>query len=155
MADEAPRKKKHGDAFTSVAIWQFLCFILLLCFVWASEFVDLPGVVGGAQERAPFNTHRVLVLSIAIGAAGVIAVGHTYEKQKSVVRRILKTCMFCNRIQTHKGDWEHVSDYFFAHYPADLQKGSCPACEEMVNAVNARVAVKEMEDEALADSRQE
>ena len=138
MADIEKRRSFRADAFTSIAVWQFMAFILLLSFVWASEFLDLPAIVFGTP-RTQFNPHRVLVLSVAIGTAGVIAVGHTYERQRAVIKKILMTCLYCHRVKTEDGTWEHVEEYFIKHYPVAMNRGACPSCREMLDSVDQKV----------------
>ncbi len=44
------------DAFAQVALWQFLSFLLLLCFIWAVEYFDIPHILGA--EKTHFNWIR-------------------------------------------------------------------------------------------------
>ncbi len=40
---EKTKATTKKDAFASVAVWQFLAFIMLLCFVWVNEFLGVRG----------------------------------------------------------------------------------------------------------------
>ena len=122
------------DAFASIAIWQIAAFALLLFFVWASEWLDAPSHLFDA-EATPFSIYRVAVLSLGIIAAGIVTVGHTYEQQRTILRRLLKTCLYCHRVQTPQGIWEHVEEYFIKHYPVPMKRIACPACEDMLDSV--------------------
>lgn len=123
-----------ADAFSSMALWQFLAFIVLLCFVWTSELLDLPAIVFGSEETE-FNIYRVSLLSAAIITAGIIAVGHSYERQRRLVKQLLMTCLYCHRVKTDKGKWMHVEDYFLAHYPVAVDRNACPECQQMLKSV--------------------
>ena len=122
------------DAFASIAIWQFMAFILLICFVWTSEIFDLPSRVFGADET-PFNMYRACLLTSAIIAAGVIAVGHAYEQQRKLVKNLLMTCLYCHRVKTEKGTWMHVEEYFTSHYPVAVDRKACPECQTMLKSI--------------------
>ena len=36
------------------------------------------------------------------------------------------------------GHWEHVEEYFIKHYPVSMERGACPACEEMLSLMNGK-----------------
>lgn len=137
---ESTKKAKSGftdgGAFSSVAVWQFMSFVMLLCFVWVSDILDLPAYVFDA-DPTPFSLYRVSLLSAAVITAGVITVGHTYEKQKALVNPLLMSCLYCHRVQTGKETWVHVEDYFIKHYPVEMDRGSCPECHAMLESVSA------------------
>ena len=123
-----------ADAFSGMALWQFMAFIVLLCFVWTSEILDLPSLVFGAEET-PFNLYRVCLLTAGIFTAGIIAVGHSYERQRRLVKELLMSCLYCHRVKTDKGKWLHVEEYFMAHYPVAVDRGCCPECQQMLKSI--------------------
>ncbi|MDD4871816.1 MAG: hypothetical protein PHR77_14760 [Kiritimatiellae bacterium] len=123
------------DAFSSIALWQFMAFIFLLCFVWTSEILDLPSLVFGAEET-DFNIYRVSLISAAIIVAGIIAVGHSYEQQRRLVKQLLMTCLYCHRVMTDKGKWMRVEEYFLSHYPVDVDRAICPECQKMLKSID-------------------
>ena len=133
MTDTQQKSRSQKDAFASVAFWQFMAFIVLLCFVWANEFLDLPHVLFG-EEPASFSLFRAFTLSAAVIVCGVIAVGHTYQQQRAIVGKLLTTCLYCHRVQTGPSDdsWEHVEQYFMKQYPMDLEERACPECQTMI-----------------------
>jgi hypothetical protein len=130
-------KLSSNDAFASVAFWQLMSFILLLCFIWVSELIDLPKLIFDCEDT-PFNLYRVCVLSASVIAAAVISVGHTYERQKAVIGRMLMTCVYCHRVMHEDGSWEHVEEYFMRNYPMEVGHGACPACESMLQSVQEK-----------------
>lgn len=133
----AMQKISNRDAFASVAFWQMMSFVLLVCFVWANEVLDLSFSMFGT-EPASFNLYRASLLSAAIITAGIIAVGHTYERQKKVIQGMLMTCVYCHRVMHTDGQWEHVEEYFLRNYPVDMARGACPDCEKMLQSVGDR-----------------
>ena len=125
------------DAFTSVAFWQFMAFIFLLCFVWVNEIFDLSAMVF-ETDRIPFNLYRAFVLSAGVITCGVIAVGNTYEKQRTLVKSLLMSCAYCHRVKTDEGSWMHVEEFFLTHYPVGMDRGVCAECESMLKSVGEK-----------------
>jgi hypothetical protein len=135
--EEEMKMNARRDAFTRIAFWQYMAFIFLLSFVWVIEILDIPYLAFGA-DPTPFSLYRACLLSAAVIAAAVIAIGHTYEQQRSLLRRLLKTCLYCHRVKTVFGKWEHVEEYFIKHYPVSMERGACPSCEEMLSEMNEK-----------------
>ncbi len=132
-----PVSSPQKDAFSSIAMWQFLSFILILSFVWVNEVLDLPHVIFRVPP-SPFNFFRACILSAGVIVGGVVTVGHTYEKQKSLIRRLLRSCLFCHRVKTEKGEWIHVEDYFLQNFPVAVDRDPCPDCQAMLDSVKER-----------------
>lgn len=130
-SDEETKIKARRDAFSSIAFWQILTFVFLLVFVWASELLDFPAQAFGDSTMG-FSIYRACILSAGIIAAAVVAVGYTYEQQRALLRKLLKTCMYCHRVQTPDGQWQHVEVYFIRHYPVALDRCTCSDCESML-----------------------
>lgn len=142
MTDPNERKQSvkvvsSKDAFSSVAFWQLMVFVLLLCFVWANEVLDFSSMMFDT-DRIQFNMYRASMLSAAIITAAIVAVGHTYERQRAVIRRMFMTCVYCHRVMHEDGRWEHVEEYFMRNYPVDMERGACPDCEKMLQAVDSK-----------------
>lgn len=110
--------------------------LFLLSFVWVVEWFDIPMLVCDAPA-APFHLARAALLTAGILGAAVIAIGHTYEQQRGLLRKLLETCVYCHRVKLPDGLWEHVDVHFIRHYPVGLQRGTCPDCEQMLNHVSA------------------
>ncbi len=132
--DEEVKIKERRDAFASIALWQTMAFVFLLLVVCANELFDFPALVFGAKH-VPFSVYRFCLLAAAIITAGIVTIGHTYEQQRSLLRKLLKTCLYCHRVQTSAGKWEHVEEYFIRHYPVAMDRGFCPSCEQMLASV--------------------
>ena len=122
------------DAFTGVAFWQLLAFVLLFSFTWLSEIADLPELLFGTIHQ-PLNWYRLALLSAGIITAAIVAVGHTYERQRTLVRQLVETCLYCHRVKTGDGNWQHVEEYFLQNFPIEMNKGACPDCEQMLASV--------------------
>lgn len=134
-------KKEHqgyNDAFTRIAVWQFMAFGVLLAFAWAVEIIDIPALLFDATP-SPVSYYRALVMTAAIIACAVIAVGHTYEQQKRLVQQIKQRCPYCHKILTGKDKWEHVADYFLRHYPIEINEDACPSCKTMLADVESHL----------------
>jgi hypothetical protein len=127
---------KKRDSFALIAFWQLLVFVLLLCFLWASELLDLPHIVFGAIST-PFNLPRACMLSAAIITAGIVAVGHTYEQQRHIVNKLVMTCLYCHRVKSSDGNWEHVEQFFIQNFPVKSNEGSCPECKTMLKSLDS------------------
>ncbi|MBI3987735.1 MAG: hypothetical protein HY343_12485 [Lentisphaerae bacterium] len=149
ISQEKIKTSARQDAFGSVALWQLMTFLFLICFIWANELLDLPNYLFGA-EASPFNISRGLLLTMAIVATAVVAVGHTYEQQRSIVKNLVMTCAYCHRVETGQNSWEHVEEYFIKHYPVDLGRGACPECQKMLEAVQERQKTPQPIPEATA-----
>jgi len=132
-----PRMRPRADAFSGIAMWQFMTFLLLLCYVWVHEYFDLTAKVFDTEPE-PFSPYRAFLMSAAVITAGVITVGHTYERQRSLVRKLLMTCLYCHRVKTDEGSWMHVEEYFLTHFPVDMERGACPECEAMLKSVGEK-----------------
>lgn len=136
--DIGPKK----DSFALIAFWQLLVFVLLLCFLWASEVLDIPQLIFGAPGT-PFNLSRVCLLSAAIITAGIVAVGHTYEQQRKIVNKLVMTCLYCHRVQSADGTWEHVEKFFTDNFPVKTDEGECPDCKAMLQTLDDEGIVAE------------
>lgn len=95
--------------------------LFLLCFVWVVEWFDIPALVYDAPA-APFHLARAALLTAGIPGAAVIAIGHTYEQQRGLLRKLLETCVYCHRVKLPDGLWEHVDIY-----SSDTTRSVCSA----------------------------
>lgn len=129
--EELAKIAARRDAFTSIAFWQLMAFVFLLCMVWAGEVLDFPAMMFGG-EHTPFDWFRVSFLSAAVISAAIVTVGHTYEQQRTLLKKLLRTCLYCHRVKTPGGTWEHVEEYFIHHYPVAMDRVACPSCEAML-----------------------
>ena len=137
--EEEIKMNARRDAFARIAFWQYMTFIFLLTFVWVLEFLDIPHLLFGIPST-PFNPYRICLISAAIIGAAVIAIGCTYEQQRAMLRNLLRGCLYCHRVKTADGKWEHVDEYFMKHYPISLERNACPDCEKMLSDVNGKSA---------------
>ena len=142
MAKSRIQSSFGRNAFSRVAFWQLMVFVLLLCFAWANELIDLPALVFGATPTTP-DYYRLSFLSAGIITAAIVAIGHTYEKQKSVVATLMESCPYCHRVKTSSNVWQHVHEFFTQTYLLDVQHGLCPDCKTMLDAVNEKKATKQ------------
>lgn len=130
----AKKRTSTGDAFASVAFWEFMAFVLLACFIWVSEYYDLPALVFGG-EKTTFSWLRACILTAGVITAGIVAVGNTYLRHRAVLKKMLTSCIYCHRVQHEDGTWERVDEFFMRHYSLDVNPGTCADCQKMVAAV--------------------
>lgn len=131
----------RNDAFSRIAVWQAAAFVFLLCFVWCIELLDIPAFAFGAGGTA-YRIVRLSLLTAGVFAAGIVAIGHTYEQQRSLLRKLLETCTYCHRVKLPDSTWEHVDVYFIRHYPVGMRRSTCPQCEQMVAEVEKLKATR-------------
>lgn len=118
---------------------QGLGFLVVLAFLFADEFLDLPHLVLGAPAT-PVNWRECLLEGLVTAALGVFVAVITYQLGERVKRLegILCICSFCKRIRTEAG-WVPVESHVSAHSDAQFSHGLCPTCLE-------REYGKELED---------
>lgn len=114
-----------------VALWQFLCFLLLICFVWAAEAVDLKHILYDTP-RAPMDWLKASILTAAIIAVGIITVGHTYLQEKRILRGFIIVCSYCHKVQVEKSAWQQMELYVSDRTLAEFTHGVCPVCYEKI-----------------------
>ena len=129
-------KTAHGhggwlkrDGFARVAFWQFMAFLMLLLLIWVNEFLDLSALWFDTPARPP-DWFRAWALTIGTVVAAIIAVGHTYEQQRRVIRGLLTVCAECHRIRVAHEVWEQIDEYISEHSLALITHGLCPECFE-------------------------
>ncbi|MEI7437725.1 MAG: hypothetical protein WCL16_13050, partial [bacterium] len=121
------RRLRKRDALLYVAMWQGLCFLMLVLLVWVGEFYDLSALWLHAPPRPP-NLLHAWTLTIGISVTALITVGHTYEQQRHIIRGLLTICATCHRIRLSTEKWEQMDDYLGDHSLALLTHGLCPEC---------------------------
>ena len=117
----------RGDLFAHIAFWQFLIFIMLLLFIWACQLLDFSGAVA---ELLPVPEKHVQAYLISIGVVivGIITVGNSYLQQQHTLRRMLRTCRVCRRVQIDPSIWENVEDYVARHGISGVSHEICTTC---------------------------
>ncbi len=137
--DESSPVAVKRDAFASIAFWQFMSFILLISVIWVNEQFDLAWLILGAAPSS-FSLARGCILTAAVIVSAIITVGHTYERQRTLVKKLLMTCLYCHRVKTDQGRWMHVEEYFMENYPVSVDRHACPDCKQMLETVDEKSA---------------
>lgn len=120
-----------------VAVWQFMCFLLLITFVWASEVVDLKHLVYDTPP-APVDWLKASLISAAIAAVCIITVGHTYLQEKRILRGLIIVCSYCHKVQIENRAWQQMELYVSDRSLAEFTHGVCPVCyEQKMRELNA------------------
>ena len=81
-----------------LAIWQLLCFLLLICLVWAFELLDVPYLIFGGAHRA-VDVVRLCLLTAGILVVALITVGQTYLQQQRMLNGIIVICSYCHKVR--------------------------------------------------------
>ena len=123
--------KSLRHPFEMVAVWQFLCFIALIAFVWASEVLDIKHLVYDAPE-APVDWLKASLLTAAILVIAVITVGQTYLQEKRILRGFIIVCSYCHKVQVEKEAWQQMESYVSGKTLAEFSHGVCPSCYDRV-----------------------
>ena len=110
-----------------VALWQFICFVLLICFVWAAVTIDLKHVVFGTP-RSPPDFFNASLFTAGILATGIITVGQTFMQQKRMLRGLIIVCSYCHKVQLEKSAWQQMEIYVANRTLAQFSHGVCPTC---------------------------
>ena len=135
---EIKGKRSKRDIFVSIALWQYIVFIMLICFVWVSEIHDLPSLYFGGVED-PVNIFEPFVLSVGIIVCAIITVGNTYLQQRHVIRGMLMVCSSCQKVRVKQDIWEGMDYYLSKHSLALLSHGFCPDCyKKLVQSMNEK-----------------
>lgn len=138
MRKDTDYKQGYRDAFTRIAVWQFMAFIILLIFAWAVEIIDVPALLFDAPPSS-FSFFRAITMTAAIISCAIIAVGHTYEQQRRLINQIKQRCPYCQKVLTGKDQWEHIADYFMRHYPMNICQDACPSCRNILADVESHI----------------
>lgn len=120
--------------FEHVAAWQFLCFILLIAFVWAAEVVDLKHVLFGTKRQTEVDWLHACMLTAAVIAVGIITVGQTYMQGKRILRGYIIVCSYCHKVQIENRAWQQMEIYVSRHSEAEFSHGVCPGCFQRLSA---------------------
>lgn len=114
-----------------VALWQFLCFFLLVCFVWAAQIVDLKRFIFSTAP-ATADWLQTCLLTAGIIAVGIITVGYTYIQEKRILRGFIIVCSYCHKVQIENKAWQQMEAYVSDHTRAEFTHGVCPTCYERI-----------------------
>lgn len=132
---QPPEQAKNDDQIHKpleyVALWQFICFLILICFVWAAEVLDLKHMVYDTPAE-PIDWLKASLLTAAIITVCIITVGHTYTQEKRILRGFIIVCSYCRKVQVEKTGWQQMEMYVSDRTLAEFTHGVCPTCYEKV-----------------------
>ncbi len=121
-----------------VAFWQFMCFLLLICFVWAAEIVDLKHLLYGTPHE-PADWLKASLITAGIIAVCIVTVGHTYLQKKRILRGFIIVCSYCKKVQIENSAWQQMEAYVSDRTLAEFSHGVCPSCYDRI--------IKELDDD--------
>lgn len=113
--------------FAYIAFWQLMVFVLLICLVWISEFMDLPGLYYGAGE-AGGGFYRGWLMTAAVCVCAIVMIGTTYVQQRRIIQGMLTICSKCGKIRVDEQTWEELRSYVSKKTLASFSFGLCPNC---------------------------
>jgi hypothetical protein len=121
----------HGpNPLARIAVWQFVCFGLMLVLVWATEVLDLPGLFYGTQRDSDLlrQIYRPFTLTAFVILTAVITVGQTYTLHRRLLKGVLVVCSRCHRIRMQDQAWQRIEKYIVEHSAATFSHSLCPEC---------------------------
>lgn len=113
----------------NLAVWQLLCFLLLICFVWAFEILNLQAKIFGDEER-PVDFIRTCLLTSGILVVALVTVGQTYLQQKRMLRGIIVICSYCHKVRIDEETWQQIEAFVSERSRAEFSHGICPDCHQ-------------------------
>ena len=132
-AKEEVKKPLVMRGFAYIAAWQSAAFLMLFLLIWVNEVIDIAALVYGAPPSPPDLT-RACVSSAGVLLAAIVAIGHTYVQQQSLIIGILTICSYCHKVRISEEDWERVEEFVGKRTAANFSHGICPACFERAKA---------------------
>jgi hypothetical protein len=119
------------NAFSYIALWQVLSFLILLLLVWVNELLDLAHLIWGLPKAEP-DAMRATLASAGVILGMVITVGHTYLQHRNIISGVLTICSYCHRIRIDQQVWQRIEQYVTASSAMMLSHGICPECYSKV-----------------------
>lgn len=121
------KEKRKSGPLRYIAWWQGLCFVLLICLVWAKEALALYSVNSVGVDSASAG-----ILTVAIIVVGFITIAHTYIQEQKVLKGLLVVCSYCGKIRLNDKAWERLDFYVQDRTMAEFSHGVCPECMKKV-----------------------
>ena len=146
MLEERVKKKLdrlQRRPLSTMAFWQFLGFVLLLCFLWANEVLDLPALIYGRSSGA-FDIIGTCLLTAGIILIGFVTVAHTLVQQRKMLKGFVTVCSYCGKVHIDEDAWSHMEEFIAERSLIEFSHGICPACyqkllrDNKLDAVNDR-----------------
>lgn len=124
---KAKMSKLQRRPLATVAFWQFLGFVLLICFLWAHEVLDLPALIYGGTSDA-FDIIGTCVLTAGIIVIGFVTVAHTLIQQRKMLQGFVTVCSYCGKVHIDENAWSHMEEFIAERSMIEFSHGICPAC---------------------------
>lgn len=131
------KEKRRSGPLEYIAFWQFLCFILLICLVWAKETLEIYNI-----EREGPDVASACILTAAIIVVGFITIGQTYIREQKVLKGLLVVCSYCGKIRMNDEAWGRLDFYVQDRTLAEFSHGVCPECLKKVMETELKDAKK-------------
>lgn len=139
-------ESQHNDKASSpqrplqyIAFWQFLAFLMLICFVWANEILDFAALIYGGHP-GQIDIIGTSLLTAGLIVVGFVVIAHTYSQQKRILHGIITICSYCHKVRIDDRAWQKVDRFLADKTKAEFTHGVCPECyKRMVTDKNKAV----------------
>lgn len=115
------------NAFSYIAIWQMMSFLVLLLLVWVNELLDLSNLLWDSPKSSPSLT-RGCLSSAGVLLGMIVTIGHTYVQHRNIISGVLTICSYCHRIRIDQEIWQRIEHYVTSNSSFMLSHGICPDC---------------------------
>ncbi|MBT3297060.1 MAG: hypothetical protein HN919_09590 [Verrucomicrobia bacterium] len=130
------RVKAAKRGLSTIAVWQFAAFILLLLLIWANEVFDFSHLVY-SRERTPPDYFRAAILSACVAATAVVTVGYTFVLQTKILAGFIVICSYCHKVKIEREHWKNIEGYISQRSRVTFSHGICPACfDDQIRAMD-------------------
>lgn len=120
-------RPKRQVSLSTIALWQFISFFVMLLLVWVNEVLDLSSLFFG-EITTDFDLFGSCILTSFVIIVAIITVGNTYLQQKRMLHGLITICSHCHRIKVNKHAWDKLEDYLSDRSRAVFSHGLCPDC---------------------------
>ncbi len=127
MEAQKPKNTLLQRPLEHIAFWQFLCFLLLIAFVWTVRSLNLLDVFFGARGEDE-GWYFAWIITIGIIVVGFVTVGQTYVQERRALRGLIVVCSYCHRVRVDEAAWQQMERFVSQRTLADFTHGICPKC---------------------------
>ncbi len=121
---------KQIDTIRKIIIIEIAVFLLIIMFIWAEEFFDLPHLLFNA-EPTQVNYEESLLETFIFTAIFGFLVYHTIRLLIKIrnLESYVRICAGCNKIYVD-GKWISLEEYFNSYIHKKTSHGLCDDCRK-------------------------
>jgi len=130
-------RRRNKVSLSTIALWQFIAFFVMLLLIWVNETLDLSSLFFG-EASSRVDMFGACILTAFLIVVAIVSVGHTYTQAKHMLSGLITICSHCHRIRIDKDAWGELEQYLSDRSEAVFSHGLCPDCykEEVVKVQN-------------------